>query len=173
MRLTSALFQTTLVLSAATLGISPAAHSESLTSDAAFVASTEMPDAPVPQNAPAENASPPSNTESSTQGSSSAQPEQKSQRETAAEQLKAEEKQRVLGIVPSFGTSYVSDAASLSAGQKMQLAIRSAVDPFTFAVAFLVAGLHEGLDKTRDLAGARRVTSNARALLTSTPLMAA
>jgi len=52
----------------------------------------------------------------------------------------------VLGVVPNFGTTYLWDAASLTAGQKMELALRSAVDPFTFAAAVLVAGSHEVLD---------------------------
>ncbi len=74
---------------------------------------------------------------------------QKSQRQTADEQLKAEENQRILGIVPSFNTTYISNAASLTAEQKMQLAFRSAIDPFTFGAAFLVAGLHEAFDQDR------------------------
>jgi hypothetical protein len=86
------------------------------------------------------------------QGSSSSQSAAplaapRSKHEEAAEQLRQEEKQRVLGIVPTFNTTYVSDAASLSAGQKMSLAFRSAIDPFTFAAAFLVAGYHEGMDQ--------------------------
>jgi hypothetical protein len=86
------------------------------------------------------------------QGSSSSQtaPQQpageKSQHEKADEQIKEQEKQRVVGIVPSFNTSYRSDAVSLSAGQKMGLAFRSATDPVAFAAAFLVAGYHEALD---------------------------
>ena len=68
------------------------------------------------------------------------------QRQKARRQLQEEEKQRVLGMVPNFGTTYLWDAASLSAGQKMSLAFRSAIDPFTFAAAVLVAGSHEALD---------------------------
>ena len=86
------------------------------------------------------------------QGSSSSQapaPQpgaEKTKREKAAEQIKEQEKQRVLGVVPSFNVSYRSDAVSLSAGQKINLAFHSAVDPFTFAAGFLVAGYHEVLD---------------------------
>lgn len=74
------------------------------------------------------------------------QQERQRHHETARRQLKAEEEQRVLGVVPNFGTTYVWNAASLSAGQKMQLALRFAIDPFTFAAAVLVAGGHEALD---------------------------
>jgi hypothetical protein len=64
----------------------------------------------------------------------------------AQEQIKEEEQQRVLGIVPNFNTSYRSDAVSMTAAQKIQLAFHSAVDPFTFGAAFLAAGYHEALD---------------------------
>jgi len=68
---------------------------------------------------------------------------QNAERQKAAEQVKQEEKQRILGVVPNFGTTYLSNAASLTAAQKMQLAFRSAIDPATFAIAALVGGTHE------------------------------
>jgi len=71
---------------------------------------------------------------------------QRSQREKADEQLKEQEKQRVLGVVPNFNISYRSDAVSLTAKQKVSLALHSATDPVTFGVAILVAGYHEALD---------------------------
>lgn len=52
----------------------------------------------------------------------------------------------MLGIMPNFGTTDLSHAASLSSGQKLQLAVRSAIDPFAFVTAFLVAGTNEALD---------------------------
>jgi len=84
-------------------------------------------------------------------GTSSSAPAQQpgseqTQRQKADEQIKAQEHQRVLGIIPSFNTSYVSDAVSLTATQKINLAFHSAVDPFTFAAAVAVAGLHEAFD---------------------------
>jgi len=51
-----------------------------------------------------------------------------------------------VGVVPAFNTSYRWNAASMTAGQKMGLALRSMTDPFQFAAAFLVAGYHEALD---------------------------
>lgn len=71
---------------------------------------------------------------------------QSSDRQKAAQQVKDEEHQRILGVLPNFGTTYVSDAASLTVGQKMSLALRSAVDPATFGIAALVAGYHEAND---------------------------
>ena len=61
----------------------------------------------------------------------------------AEKQLKEQEHQRVLGILPSFNVSYRSDAVSLTKGQKIRLAFRTSVDPVTFGTAFLVAGYHE------------------------------
>lgn len=91
-----------------------------------------------PQNATAQG--------SSSSAPSAQQPREKSQHDSAQEQIKEQEKQRVLGILPSFNVSYRGDAVSLTAGQKMSLAFRSAIDPVTFAVAFVVAGYHEASD---------------------------
>jgi hypothetical protein len=89
---------------------------------------------------------------SSQQSSSSAQTSttppspQQSEHEKAAEQIKEQEKQRMVGIVPSFNVTYLSNAASMSAGQKISLAFRSSIDPYTFGIAFLVAGFSEAQD---------------------------
>ena len=66
-----------------------------------------------------------------------------SQHQLAAEQVGAQEKQRVLGIVPNFYTSFVWNAAPMSPGQKFQLASRSLIDPLTFVGAAGVAGLEQ------------------------------
>jgi hypothetical protein len=63
--------------------------------------------------------------------------------EVAQEQLKAQEKQRALGVVPNFYISYVWNAAPLSTGQKFSLALRAVSDPFTFAGAALFAGIDQ------------------------------
>jgi hypothetical protein len=59
----------------------------------------------------------------------------------AAEELRVQEQQRILGVVPAFNISNVHDAAPLSTGQKFQLALKSAVDPFAFVAAGLDAGI--------------------------------
>ncbi len=66
-----------------------------------------------------------------------------SQHQLAAEQVHAQEKQRVLGILPNFYSSFVWDAAPMSAGQKFQLAYRSVTDPLTFVGAAGVAGIEQ------------------------------
>jgi hypothetical protein len=60
--------------------------------------------------------------------------------ELAQEQIAAEEKQRVLGVLPNFYTSYIWNAAPLTAGQKYRLAVRSATDPVEFLGASAQAG---------------------------------
>jgi hypothetical protein len=59
----------------------------------------------------------------------------------AAEELRIEEQQRILGVMPAFNISNLHDAAPLNAEQKFQLALKSAVDPFSFVAAGLDAGL--------------------------------
>ncbi len=48
--------------------------------------------------------------------------------EIAAEQIKAEEKQRLVGVFPNFYVSYVPDAAPLTSKQKLSLATHDSLD---------------------------------------------
>lgn len=61
----------------------------------------------------------------------------------ANDQVKAEEKQRLLGIMPAFNTVESGSAAPLRPSQKFDLWFHSAVDPFTFAVAGIDAGIEQ------------------------------
>lgn len=63
--------------------------------------------------------------------------------EVAEEQLKIEEKQRVLGAIPNFYVSYIPDAAPLTAKQKFKLATRTVIDPFTVVVVAGAAGVEQ------------------------------
>ncbi len=63
--------------------------------------------------------------------------------EVAEEQVKEQEKQRVLGIIPNFYATYEPDPAPLVPRQKFQLALRSVVDPFTFVAVGFLAGLEQ------------------------------
>jgi hypothetical protein len=63
--------------------------------------------------------------------------------EVAEEQIKEEEKQRVLGFIPNFYVSYVPNAAPLSSKQKFKLAMRSTVDPVTFFLTGAIAGAQQ------------------------------
>ena len=171
MRLASRLLSATFFTGVALLALPCALFSQEPRSAPVVTAAAEIPDAPPPQSAPAADQSPeqqnpapqsqttpqpaPSSTPAQSpaaQGSSSSQSAaqqpgaEESQHQKADEQIKEEEKQRVLGIVPAFNTSYRSDAVSLTASQKMKLAFRSATDPVAFGAAVLVAGYHEALD---------------------------
>jgi hypothetical protein len=59
--------------------------------------------------------------------------------EVATEQFKAEEKQRVFGIIPNFYVSYEKDPAPLTAKMKFKLALKVSTDPVTAAGVFFVA----------------------------------
>jgi hypothetical protein len=120
---------------------------------------SELPEAPKPQFALPEAGPqtqptpagqnpvtpPPSQSSSSSQTPAQQPSASKSQYQKAEEQIKEQEKQRTVGIVPAFNVSYRSDAVSMTAGQKMKLAFRSSIDPVTFGAAFLVAGYHEAM----------------------------
>ena len=61
----------------------------------------------------------------------------------AAEQIRAEEKQRLIGFFPNFYTSYIYDAAPLTSKQKFSLATRGTFDP----VAMLGVGFAAGIEQ--------------------------
>ena len=63
--------------------------------------------------------------------------------EITQEQIKVEEKQRLLGVIPNYFVSYTPQAAPLTARQKYGLALRSTVDPFTFGVNAIIAGVQQ------------------------------
>jgi hypothetical protein len=63
--------------------------------------------------------------------------------EIAAEQIKAEEKQRLIGIIPNFYISYVYDAAPMTTKQKFSLASRDTFDPISLIGVGLAAGIEQ------------------------------
>jgi Carboxypeptidase regulatory-like domain len=66
-----------------------------------------------------------------------------SRTEVAEAEIKDEEKQRILGFVPNFYVSYVSDAAPLTTKQKFELAWKSTIDPVNFAITGAIAGIEQ------------------------------
>jgi hypothetical protein len=141
--------------------------------------STELPDAPIPHQQPptvsptvtqqspstsGPGQQPPGSTQiqsNSGQGNTTApspspqapasqSSSQQSQHEKAEQQVREQEKQRVEGVVPIFNVTYHHDAVPLTPGQKMNLSLHSAVDPFAFASAFVESGYHEAAN---DLSG--------------------
>jgi hypothetical protein len=69
-----------------------------------------------------------------------------SQMEIAEAEIKEQEKQRVLGFLPNFYVSYVSDAAPLTAKQKFELAWKTTIDPVNFAITGIIAGVEQSQD---------------------------
>jgi hypothetical protein len=63
--------------------------------------------------------------------------------EVAEGQLRVEEKQRILGVIPNFYVSYVPDAAPLNPKQKFKLAWKSVVDPVTIVLVGATAGVEQ------------------------------
>jgi hypothetical protein len=72
------------------------------------------------------------------------------QTEVAEEQIKNEEKQRVLGIVPNFYVSYIPDAVALNPKQKFKLAWKTLFDPVTFIVVGGTAGVEQAQNHFRE-----------------------
>jgi hypothetical protein len=63
--------------------------------------------------------------------------------EVAEEQVKEQEKQRVLGVIPNFYVSYVPNAVPLTPKQKFGLAWKTTIDPVTFALIGVIAGVQQ------------------------------
>jgi hypothetical protein len=63
--------------------------------------------------------------------------------ELATQQLKAQEQQRIVGVIPNFFVSYEPDAVPLSPKLKFHLAFRFLVDPVTNAGFVANAGLYQ------------------------------
>jgi Carboxypeptidase regulatory-like domain len=63
--------------------------------------------------------------------------------QVATAQVHLQEKQRILGVVPNFYTSYLWDSAPLTPKLKFKLALRAEIDPIEFAVDAGVAGAEQ------------------------------
>ena len=64
----------------------------------------------------------------------------KKQHDQAEQDLKVQEKQRLLGVMPQFQVVMNGQAVPLSGGQKWKLALHSAIDPFYIGWAFVIGG---------------------------------
>jgi Carboxypeptidase regulatory-like domain len=66
-----------------------------------------------------------------------------SRTEVAEDQIKAQEKQRVLGVVPNFYVSYERNAVPLTSKQKFELAWKTTADPVSFGLTGAIAGIQQ------------------------------
>ncbi len=69
--------------------------------------------------------------------------------QVATEQFKAEEHQRVLGIVPNFYVSYEKNPAPLTAKMKFQLALKVSVDPVTTVGVLGMASIRQAANSPK------------------------
>ena len=65
------------------------------------------------------------------------------QEDLAEQQISAEVKQRIIGVLPNFYVSYIPDAAPLTRKQKFKLAVKVSVDPVTFLTTGVTAGIEQ------------------------------
>jgi hypothetical protein len=70
-----------------------------------------------------------------------------SEAEIAQQEVKEQEKQRVLGIFPNFYTTYVPDPAPLAPKQKFSLAWKSVTDPISVVGVGFLAGIYQASDE--------------------------
>ncbi len=110
-----------------------------------LTSTADLPYAPDPQTGsgdpPQQSSSAP--PQSTTDPAPNAAQVQKKPAQKSGDQVKAAEKQRMLGIVPEFNTVNGQDALPLTKGQKLDLWWKSSIDPFTFAIAGVDAGIEQ------------------------------
>jgi hypothetical protein len=75
--------------------------------------------------------------------------------EMAAEQVKAEEQQRIFGIIPNFYVVYDHDAAPLTTKLKFKLATKVVFDPVTIIDVATFAGIKQAADNPNCGQGAK------------------
>ncbi|MGC8549180.1 MAG: carboxypeptidase-like regulatory domain-containing protein [Acidobacteriaceae bacterium] len=73
----------------------------------------------------------------------------------ATEQVRVEEKQRVLGIIPNFYVVYDPNVVPLTTKLKFSLALKVATDPITFIGAGFLAGIYQAADTPDYVEGAK------------------
>jgi hypothetical protein len=104
-----------------------------------------LPDAPTPRLSSSDDTEQSStSTPQQTTAPPDETPEQRKAR--AAAELKAEESQRIAGIIPNFNAVNSGKAAPITPGQKFHLFLKSAVDPYQFALAGIDAGIGQAED---------------------------
>jgi hypothetical protein len=78
----------------------------------------------------------------------------------AAQQIKAEEQQRLLGVLPNFYVSYVHDAAPLSTKQKFSLATHDTLDWTSWVGISITAGIEQANNSYGGMDRAMQDTAN-------------
>ena len=68
------------------------------------------------------------------------------QEEIAEDQIKEQEQQRIIGVIPNFYVTYIPNAAPLVPRQKFKLAWKTLVDPSAFVITGIIAGVEQATD---------------------------
>jgi hypothetical protein len=122
-----------------------------------LAASSDLPDDPAMQQVPAPSPQTPPTTTPATPAtqtpqSQTAKPDA-AQPQTSADQLRQEEKQRILGVMATFNMTNNKDALPLSPRQKFQLFIKGATDPWTISLTAISAGIGQAEDSPPEWKG--------------------
>jgi hypothetical protein len=119
------------------------------------------PQAPPPANPPAtgQKTTPPASGQQTTPpatpaqtgdqkpgGASGVAPDLKGSSQQGQEQVKKQEKQRILGVIPAFNSVYEGTVPPLTPGQKMRLMFKSTTDVYVFGFAAVTAGIGQAQD---------------------------
>jgi hypothetical protein len=75
--------------------------------------------------------------------------------EVATEQVAAQEKQRVFGVIPNFYVTYNRNPAPLTPKLKFRLAMKLAIDPVTIIGVGAIAGIRQAADSPNFQQGAK------------------
>ena len=75
--------------------------------------------------------------------------------EVALEEVKAEEHQRVLGVIPNFYVTYEVNPVPLTTKLKYQLAFKTSTDVVVFASSAFLAGINQAADTPAYVQGAK------------------
>jgi hypothetical protein len=105
------------------------------------VALLSLPDAPEPQSTSAAQ-----QPDSASQTPLGDQEKKKQLTEQAQRELDAQKKQHLFGVVPTYNAVISGKAVPLNARQKFDLAFKSAITPYQFALVGLVAGIGQAQD---------------------------
>jgi len=70
--------------------------------------------------------------------------------EVAEDQIRVEEKQRLLGVIPNFYVTYDAHPVPLTSGQKFRLAWKTTIDPVSVGITAIIAGFEQANNTFRD-----------------------
>lgn len=116
-----------------------------------LVASNDLPDDPAAQQSTPTPVPSPQKQDSTTAPAS--QTTAPAPAQSSQDQLHQEEKQRILGVMPTFNMTNNKSALPLTSVQKFQLFFKSTTDPWTFGLAAISAGIGQAEDSPPEWQG--------------------